>query len=87
MALTSAQKLHCRTIFAERLPMTASALKHERQKFKTILIQRSSRKMNKNKYLLILHYLWKIFNFATQQIISFLFMFHIFKLFVSKFRQ
>ena len=30
MALTSAQKLHCRTtIFAEHLPMTASALKHD----------------------------------------------------------
>ena len=29
MALASAQKLHFRTIFAERLPMTASALKHD----------------------------------------------------------
>ena len=30
MALTSAQKLQCRrTIFAERLPMLASALKHD----------------------------------------------------------
>ena len=29
-ALTSAQKLHCRTtIFEERLPMTATALKHD----------------------------------------------------------
>ena len=37
----------------------------KRQKFKTILIQRSSRKMNRNKNLLILYYLWKISTFST----------------------
>ena len=36
-ALTSAQKLHCRTTnFAERLPMTASALKYDHD---TIIIK------------------------------------------------
>ena len=37
----------------------------KRQKFKIILIQRSSRKMNRNKNLLILYYLWKISTFST----------------------
>ena len=38
MALTSVQKLHCRTIFAERLPMTASAMKHDPDMIKHLLI-------------------------------------------------
>ena len=36
MALTIAQKLHCRSIFEERLPMTAYALKHDHD---SIIIQ------------------------------------------------
>ena len=67
-ALTSAKKLHWRaTIFAERLPMTVSALKHDRdiitiksaESLKTILIWRKSTKMNRNKNLLMLCYFWK----------------------------
>ena len=37
----------------------------KRQKFKIILIQRSSRKMNGNKNLLILYYVWKTSTFST----------------------
>ena len=71
----------------------------KRQK-STILIWRSSRKMNRNKNLLILYYLWKkfskfsneqkkvfLFNFVPQQILNFLLMFHFMKLIASKLKQ
>ena len=67
-ALTSAQKLHWRTIiFEELLPddyfcveiWSQYYYKKEGRKCKTILIWRSCRKMNKNKSLLVLYYLWK----------------------------
>ena len=92
-ALTSAQKLYGKTtIFDERLPMTASALKSryhynkKRQKHKTILIWRSSRKMNRSKNLLIKLAQFSnaqkekrfpcffFFNFVPQLIPNFLFM-------------
>ena len=41
-ALTNAKKLHCRTTtFAERLPMTASALKHDHD----IIITKSTKSL------------------------------------------
>ena len=67
----------------------------KRQKFKTVFICRSSRK------LLILHYLWKkffkfsnaqkkfsmllLFDFVPQQILNFRFIFHFMKLIASEF--
>ena len=107
-ALTSAQKLHCRTtIFDECLLMTASTLKHDTislcyikcWEFKTIFIWRSSRKINRNKNLLILYYLLKkLSKFSNAQkkfsmlflfnlVWHFLFMFHFVKLIVLEFRN
>ena len=73
------------------------------RKFKTILISRSSRKMNRYKNLLILYYLQKSFpsfpmhrkkfpmlfhfNFVPQQILNFLFIFYFVKLIPLKLRQ
>ena len=41
--------------------MNTTSYNKKRRKFKTILIWRSSRKMNRNKNLLILYYLWENF--------------------------
>ena len=95
------------TIFDERLLMTASTLKHDtislcyikRWEFKTIFIWRSSRKINRNKNLLILYYLLKkLSKFSNAQkkfsmlflfnlVWHFLFMFHFVKLLVLEFRN
>ena len=62
-ALTTAQKLHCRTSIFGTAPDDCFSLgiwsqyhyNKKRRKFKTMLVWRSSRKMNKNKNLLMLH--------------------------------
>ena len=54
-ALASAQNLHCKTtISAERLPVTVSAFKHDHDIF--IIKSADSRKINRNKNLLIFYY-------------------------------
>ena len=62
-ALTTAQKLHCRTSIFGTAPDDCFSLgiwsryhyNKKHRKFKAMLVWRSSRKMNKNKILLMLH--------------------------------